>query len=262
MPMIRPRRLLVLALIAPILLAAQLIKPPAAERRPVTDIYSAATVTDEYRWLENPSDPAVIKWVDEQNRYSRSVLDAVPNRAAIEQRVRQLITARPAAYSDLVLRGGRLFALKFQPPKEQALLITLDSINDPKSEKVLLDPMTISPDSKSSIDFFVPSLDGRFVAVSLSRGGRGNGTGHIYRVAGGRETGEVIPRVNGGTAGGSVAWNADNCGFYYTRYPSEGERAPADLSFYQQVYFHKMGTPLTEDRYEIGKDFPRIAETS
>src|SRR5262249_41739843 len=47
-------------------------------------------------------------------------------------------------------------------------------------------------------------------------------------------------------------------GFYYTHYPREGERAPADLGFYQQVWFHKLGT--SEDRYAIGKEFPRIAE--
>ncbi|HMC20594.1 MAG TPA: S9 family peptidase, partial [Thermoanaerobaculia bacterium] len=68
--------------------------------------------------------------------------------------------------------------------------------------------------------------------------------------------------VNGGTAGGSVAWNGDASGFYYTRYPREGERPKEDLSFYQQVYFHKLGTQPAEDRYEIGKDFPRIAEIS
>jgi prolyl oligopeptidase len=32
------------------------------------------------------------------------------------------------------------------------------------------------------------------------------------------------------------------------------------LDFYQQVYFHRLGTSADEDRYELGKDFPRIAE--
>ena len=43
-------------------------------------------------------------------------------------------------------------------------------------------------------------------------------------------------------------------------FPRKGERPDADLNFYQQVYFHKLGTPDTEDTYSIGKDFPRIAE--
>src|SRR6202035_3156198 len=54
----------------------------------------------------------------------------------------------------------------------------------------------------------------------------------------------------------------DGTGFYYTRYPRDGERPREDMNFYQQVYFHKLGTPTTEDSYSLGKDFPRIAETA
>jgi prolyl oligopeptidase len=69
-----------------------------------------------------------------------------------------------------------------------------------------------------------------------------------------------VPRVNFATAGGSIAWKADNSGFYYTRYPQGSERPPEDANFYQQVYFHKLGTDAKENTYVIGKDFPRIAE--
>ena len=62
------------------------------------------------------------------------------------------------------------------------------------------------------------------------------------------------------TAGGSAAWNADGSGVYYTRFPRKGERPEEDLNFYQQVYFHKLGTPDSADTYSIGKEFPRIAE--
>ena len=43
-------------------------------------------------------------------------------------------------------------------------------------------------------------------------------------------------------------------------FPRKGERPDADLNFYQQIYFHKLGAPDTKDTYSIGKDFPRIAE--
>ncbi|MGH8164338.1 MAG: hypothetical protein ACREP1_08405, partial [Rhodanobacteraceae bacterium] len=60
--------------------------------------------------------------------------------------------------------------------------------------------------------------------------------------------------------GGSAAWNADGSGIYYTRFPRKGERPEADLDFYQQIYFHKLGTSDSQDTYSLGKDFPRIAE--
>ena len=43
-------------------------------------------------------------------------------------------------------------------------------------------------------------------------------------------------------------------------YPRGAERPKEDLGFYQQVYFHKLGTDTKDDTYAIGKDFPRIAE--
>jgi len=254
----RVRVLIIVAAVA--LLAAKTPSRPATARHPVTDKYHDVAVTDDYRWLEDMSDPAVKKWVGEQNRYTRKYLDAIRSRAAIERRVRELYTARAASYYAPVERGGRLFALKNQPPKEQAMLVTLASVDDPASERVLLDPMALASDASISIDWFVPSVDGRVVAVSLSRGGSERGDLHFYDVATGKPLADKIPRVNYGTALGSAAWNADGSGIYYTRYPREGERPAKDLDFYQQVFFHKLGTPESDDRYEIGKDFPRIAE--
>src|SRR6185295_1600235 len=69
-----------------------------------------------------------------------------------------------------------------------------------------------------------------------------------------------LHRVSNGTAGGDLSWDAEGRGFFYTRYPREGERPAADLDFYQEVYHHRLGTPESADRYEMGKDLPRIAE--
>src|SRR5918997_3662404 len=94
---------------------------PATPKQPVTDTYHGTTVVDEYRWLEDATDPAVRDWTAAQNRYTRAVLDAIPARTAIYQRLHELYTASSADYSALTKRGDTLFAIKFQPPKEQPL---------------------------------------------------------------------------------------------------------------------------------------------
>src|SRR5260221_481272 len=71
---------------------------------------------------------------------------------------------------------------------------------------------------------------------------------------------EVLKHVQYPTAGGSAAWTKDSTGIFYTRFPREGERPAGDLHFYQQVYFHRLGTNESEDAYSIGKEFPKIAE--
>lgn len=233
---------------------------PETPKRPVTDEYHGTKVVDPYRWLEDAKSEEVKKWTAAQNRHTRGYLDGLPDLAAIRKKLTQLNSGSSADYFALQKRGGKLFAMKSQPPKNQPFLITLNSPDKPDPEHVIVDPNQINPKGTTAIDFFVPSLDGKLVAVSLSEGGTEEGHVHVYDVATGKEQGDVIPRVNGGTAGGNVAWNADGSGFYYTRYPRGNERPKEDLDFYQQVYFHKLGTPTEKDTYVIGKDFPRIAE--
>ena len=234
--------------------------PPAATKHPVENRYFDTVVRDDYQWMEEWSDPATKAWVDGQNAYTRGILDAIPSRRAIRDRVELLTRSISPDYFALEYRGGTLFALKDQPPRNQPMLVALSSVDDLSHERVLVDPNVADTTGSLTIDFYVPSLDGSKVAVSLSRGGTESGDVHLFDVATGRELPDVLPRVNGGTAGGSVAWTADGSGLYYTRYPAAGERPKEDLDFYQQAYFHRLGAPLASDTYLIGKELPKIAE--
>ncbi len=234
--------------------------PPDSPKKPVTDVYHGVNVVDDYRWLEDWNDPAVRKWSDAQNVHARNVLDRLPHVAAIRARVTEIMSAKTVGYSSLEYRKGTFFAIKREPPKQQPFLIVFSSPAAPQEARALVDPNVIDAAGATSIDWYVPSPDGRLVAVSLSHAGTEAGDAHVFDVASGREVHEVVPRVNTGTAGGDLAWSPDGSGFFYTRHPREGERPPADIDFFQQVYYHKLGTPTGDDRYEIGKDFPRVAE--
>ena len=235
-------------------------KPPDTPRHPVTDEYQGVKVTEDYRWLENWDDPAVKQWSAAQNARTRDYFDHLPARNAIRDRIAQLIAASSVSFYDLQFRGGMLFAERYQAPQQQPVLVEMRSADDPSSAKVIFDPNVSSSKGSVAVDFFVPSFGGKYVAAAMSENGSEDSSAHVFDVATGKELSDVVPRVNFATAGGSIAWKADSSGFYYTRYPQGSERPAEDANFYQQVYFHKLGTDPKQDTYVIGKDFPRIAE--
>ena len=233
---------------------------PRTEKKPVVDVYHGDKIVDDYRWLEVAGDSAVKEWSVAQNHHARAHLDALPDRAGIEARLTELFAKESPTYGHLISRPNRLFALEFQPPKQQRMLVVLSSANEAGAEKLVLDPNEIEPEGQVAIDWFVPSLDGQLVAVCLSTHGSEEGTLHFYDTQTGAALSDKIPRVQYPTGGGSAAWTPDGKSVFYTRYPSAGEKAKLDLQFFQQIYIHKLGTPDGADTYSAGKDFPRIAE--
>jgi prolyl oligopeptidase len=233
---------------------------PATPKHPVTDDYHGVRVTDDYRWLENGKNPEVIAWTQAQNAHARAMLDPLSMHDEIQQFLKALDKASSPSYYALNLRGGALFAMNFEPGKQQPMLVTLSSPDDLASRHIVLDPTQIDATNSTAIQFYVPSEDGTKVAVSVAQGGSEAGEVHVYDVRTGKALSDVVPHVTA-IGGGSLVWKVDGSGFYYTHYPRPGERPDEDLNFYQQIYFHKLDTPATADTYVLGKDFPRIAET-
>ena len=223
---------------------------PSNPNHPARDEYHGVVVMDEYRWLEDGNDPAVRRWTDAQNRRTRNHLDAIESRADVLAQLTALFAQVTPSYSGLVARPGGLFAFKFQPPKQQRLLVilALASAEDPIPERILLDPNELEPKGHVAIDWFVPSPDGKLVAVCLSEYGSEEGTLHFYHTETGLALPDRIPRVQYPTGGGSAAWEPDGLGVFYTRYPHPDDRPCADLRFYQQIYRHRLGTPDTSRR--------------
>src|SRR5262249_54877630 len=157
---------LLFALPAGFLLAA----PPETPKRPVTDTYHGVAVTDDYRWLEDGKSKDVQAWSDAQNARARAYLDKLPGVEALRKRLPAILTAKLTGHSALTWRGGLLFALRTQPPKQQPFLVVMPAPDQPDKARVLVDPIELDQKGTTAINWFVPSPDGKLVAVSLSRG--------------------------------------------------------------------------------------------
>jgi len=232
---------------------------PVSDQHPVSDVYHSVTVSDPYRWLENTADPKVHAWSAAQDARTRKYLDELPQRAPIFKQLMSQIAATSSSYRGLHAVGPAVFAYYSQPPKQQPMIAVLTNAANPSLARIIVDPNTINPKGTTAIDWFVPSPDGKTLAVSMSENGSEDGTLHLFSVNSGKELGPLIPRVQYPTGGGSLEWRADSKGFWYTRYPGPDKPA-SDQHFFQQVYFHKMGDDPANDAYVLGWDFPKVAE--
>jgi prolyl oligopeptidase len=222
-----------------------------AARVPVTNTYHGVDVTDGYRWLEDASSVETIAWTKAQRQRTRTYFDGIRWRDALRARVEQLLKAERTTYERLLSGGSTFFALKVQTPRQQPFLVALTDLDDPAAEFVVVDPEAIDPSGETAIDFFVPSPDGKQVAVSLSEHGTEDGSLYVYDVVSGKVVDEPIPHVN--LTGGSVAWRHDCAGFWYTRCAD-----PA--GFRQHVWFRELGD--APDLVDLAGGFAdeRIAE--
>jgi len=220
-------------------------------RIPITDTYHGVDVTEDYRWLEDASSAETIAWTVAQQQRTRAYFDGIGWRGALRARVERLLKAERATYMRVLSGGSRYFALKVQTPRQRPFLVALTDLDDTGTERVIVDPDAIDPSGETAIDFFVPSPDGKHVAVSLSEHGTEDGALYVYDTDSGKVVDEPIPHVN--LMGGSMAWRHDGAGFWYTRCAD-----PA--GFAQQVWFRELGE--APDRVDLGGGFAdeRIAE--
>jgi len=225
--------------------------PPPTTKDQTVDTMHGVRVSDPYRWLENSKDPAVQKWSDEQNAFTRDYVRALPVHAKLTADLGTLIKATSPSFSALQVRGDHVFAIYEDPKRQQPTLVMLNAALDPSSRRSVIDPNSLDPAGLTALDWYVASPDGSKVAASLSKSGSEDGTLHVFDTMTGREIETPIPRVQYPTAGGSVAWTGDGLGFWYTRYP--GPEAPtSDQHFNVQVYFHKLGTNPKADALALG----------
>jgi len=228
--------------------------------QPVTNTYHGVVVVDDYQWLEDSANPAVREWNRAQNERTRAYFEKLDFRAGVAAELTELLADQSAVYSLGERRGENIFALRSKPPAQQPVLVRMKSLQHPALRQVVFDPNAGNTNGTTAMDWYVPSQDGKTVAISLSQNGSEDGTLHFFDAITGHALTDLIPNVQYPTGGGSAAWSADGSGIFYTRYPGEGERPEADRHFYQQIWHHKMGTPASQDTYELGRDFPRVAE--
>jgi len=216
--------------------AAPPAAPPPTETRPVTDVLHGESIVDPYRWLEGDAKgaltPEVNAWTDAQLAYTRQVLDNLPGRKAVEDRLRELMEV--GAITAPRMRGNRYFYGKREGNENQARVFMREGLSG--APKLLLDPNTLDAKGLVTVPWTSPDPAGKLLAFGMYRAGDENSTLYVLDVDSGRWLADEIPGKVGG-----VDWLPDSTGFFYRNL--ENVKDP----YSGQVMFHRLGTHPRQD---------------
>ena len=213
--------------------------PPPLPVQMVKDLHWGVDVQDPYRFLEDVKNPQVQQWMRGQADATNAILQRIPERQALLDRMKVIEDGAGGNVSSMELtEGGRLFYLRRDPGESQFKLVWRESAAAAGNDTVVFDPQTAStPGQPRAIMDFSPSPDGQKLAYAVQVGGQEIGTLHIIDVASRRALIEPIDRIRYS----GVNWLEDGSGFFYGRLAAGYERLPPERRFEDRTaHFHDL----------------------
>jgi prolyl oligopeptidase len=216
---------------------------PKTKRVNHVDDYHGEQVADPYRWLEADvrTSKEVADWVAAENKVTDAYLKGIPERPAIKQRLTELWNYEKYTAPKKV--GTRYVFSKNDGLQNQSVLYIQDTLDS--TPRVLLDPNKWSKDGTVALAGTSFSEDGKYAAYGVSDAGSDWSVWHVLNVDTGKKLDDELRWLK---YGGGATWTHDGRGFFYSRFPEPkpGEKYQA-LPFNQKVYYHRLGTPQSED---------------
>lgn len=211
--------------------------PPVARVEPVTDTYFGEQVVDRYRWMENDKDPDWLPFLKGQNAHARAVLDALPGRAELLARIRQL-SGDIVAPAEVQRAGGRTFYQQRPAGSNNYKLF----VQENGKSRVLVDPTALDTGtSHVSLDWWSASPDGSKLVYGLSKDGSENSVLQVMDVA----SGTILPERIPDTQAAEPRWLPDGSGFFYNQLTGKVDTPERFLD--SRARFHRLGTDPRKD---------------
>src|SRR5215218_6744494 len=220
----------------------QMIKPtnyPPARKSDQVDNYHGVKVADPYRWLEDLDSQETRAWVEAENKLSFGFLASIPARNTIKERLTKLWNYEK--YGIPFREGNRYFYTRNSGLQNQAVLYTVTALD--AEPQMILDPNTLSTDGTVALSGLQVSPDGKLLAYSLSASGSDWQEWKVRDVETSKDLSDHLKWVKFS----GVSWTRDGKGFFYSRYDEPKGDTLKATNYFQKVYFHKLGTPQSED---------------
>ncbi len=217
---------------------AQKITYPKTMKDGTVDDYFGVKVADPYRWLENDTSAETAAWVEAENKVTSAYLNKIPQRVKLKERLKA--AANYEKISAPSEHKGKWYFSKNDGLQNQSVIYVMDELGG--TPRVFLDPNKLSSDGTVALKGVYFSNNGKYAAYAISRSGSDWQEFFVLDA----KTGELLPDHIEWAKFSGAAWQGD--GFYYSAYdaPTQGKEF-SNVNEAQKIYYHKMGTPQSED---------------
>ncbi len=220
---------------------------PVSKKGDVVDDYFGTKVPDPYRWMEDDRSDETALWVAEQNKVTFGYLETIPYRQEIKNRLEKMWNYEK--FSSPYKKGEYTYYSRNDGLQNQYVLYRQKDNEEPE---VFLDPNKFSADGTTSLGEIEFSKDGSIVSYSISEGG----SDWRKVIVMDTRTREIIGDTIIDVKFSGLSWQG-NEGFYYSSYDKpEGSELTAKTD-HHKLYFHKLGTPQSDDKVVFGADVKR-----
>jgi prolyl oligopeptidase len=214
-------------------------KYPASKKVDSTNTYFGVTYHDQYQWMENMKDTSVVSWFKQQATFTNNTLDKITGRTELLAEWLELDKLHPDVITDRVYESGRLFYKKRRPGEKVAKLYYREGMNG--EEQLLFDPLDYIKGKVLSVESFIPSFDGKQIAIGYSSNGAEILTIKIMDVASKQFLkDEIFPAFS------LNSWTFDNRAILYTWIKSANNADPQSR-LNSKTRLHMIGADPKDD---------------
>ncbi|PYO88427.1 MAG: oligopeptidase B [Gemmatimonadetes bacterium] len=215
--------------------AAATFTPPLAAVRPHRFDEFGTARSDNYYWLKERSNPEVIKYLEDENAYTKAVMahtEALQDRLYEEMKGRVLQNDQSVPFRE----GNYFYYTRVVEGKNYPIYARKrGSLSAP--EEIMIDANVLAEGKATFLirAWEVSSAEDLLAFAADTTGGRVSSI-RFKNLRSGEMLPDIVPRAIGG-----IAWAEDNRTLFYTKPDSVSVRP-------YQVYRHRLGTPAATDQ--------------
>ena len=208
-------------------------QPPMAEKKTKTTNIHGTTIVDDYFWLREKTNPAVMAHLKAEDDYTQSVMK---HTAPLQEKLyNEMLSHIKQTDTNVPFRSGNYFYYTRTEEGKQYPIYCRKKGSLDAAEEIILDQNELAKGQKfMSVGAFTPSDDGNLLAYSTDNTGYRQFVLQIKDLRTGQLFPEKIERANG------VVWATDNKTLFYVTEDAVTKRS-------DKFFRHVIGT----DKYDL-----------